>query len=98
MISIEFMQWNDKEAVVSIAFACVGIFATMWVTLVFVRHNNTPVVKASTRELSYIILIGISISYATTFPLVAKPSLVTCYLARILPGFSFSLIYGALVT
>lgn len=54
--------------------------------------------QASTRELSYIILLGIAISYCTTFPLVAKPSLLTCYLARILPGFSFSLIYGALVT
>ena len=78
--------------------ACVGVIATLWVTVVFVRHNHTPVVKASTRELSYIILLGISISYVTTFPLVAKPSLLTCYLTRILPGFSFSLIYGALVT
>ena len=80
------------------ALAFVGMIATLWVTLVFVRHNNTPVVKASTRELSYLILLGIFISYITTFPLVAKPSLVTCYLTRILPGFSFSLIYGALVT
>lgn len=66
--------------------------------LVFVKHNDTPVVKASTRELSYIILAGIAISYLTTFPLVSKPNILTCYLVRILPGFSFSLIYGALVT
>lgn len=98
MIAIEHLQWGDTEAVVSIGFACVGFIATLWVTLIFMRHNNTPVVKASTRELSYIILLGIFISYLTTFPLVAKPSLVSCYLARILPGFSFSLIYGALVT
>ena len=67
-------------------------------TSFFIKHNNTPVVKASTRELSYIILIGICISYITSFPLVAKPSLLTCYLTRILPGLSFSLIYGGLVT
>ncbi|ELT88339.1 hypothetical protein CAPTEDRAFT_89748 [Capitella teleta] len=98
MIDIEHMQWGDTEAVVSIGFACIGFVATIWVSLIFVRHHNTPVVKASTRELSYIILIGIFISYLTTFPLVAKPNLVSCYMARVLPGFSFSLIYGALVT
>ena len=98
MIDIEHIQWGDTEAVVSMVFAFVGIIVTSSVCYIFLRRNNTPVVKASTRELSYIILVGIYISYITTFPLVAKPSLLTCYLTRILPGLSFSLIYGALVT
>ena len=98
MITIEHILWGDTEAVVSMVFACVGVIVTAIVCSIFVRHNNTPVVKASTQELSYIILVGICISYITTFPLVAKPSLLTCYLTRILPGFSFALIYGALVT
>ena len=97
-IEIEFLQWQDSEAVVAIVMACIGISFTLFVTAVFMKHNNTPVVKASTRELVYIILIGINFSYMTTFPLVAKPSLVTCYLTRIMPALSFSLIYGALVT
>lgn len=98
MINIEHIEWSDTEALIGMGLACFGIVATLWISLVFMRHNNTAVVKASTRELTYIILLGISISYSTTFPLVAKPSLLTCYLTRILPGFSFSLIYGALVT
>ena len=98
MIPIEHIQWGDTEAVVAIVFACVGIINTAFVAVIFIRHNDTSVVKASTRELSYIILFGITLGYVTTFPLVAKPSQVTCYLVRILPGFSFSLIYAALVT
>ena len=98
MIEIEHIQWGDTQAVVAMVFAFVGIFATSCVAIVFIRHNNTSIVKASTRELSYIILFGITMSYIATFPLVAKPSQVTCYLARIVPGLSFALIYGALVT
>ena len=98
MINIEHIQWGDTEAVVAMVIACVGVLCTLWIGLVFVRHNNTAVVKASTRELSYIILLGIVMSYMTSFPLVAKPSIVSCYLTRILPGLSFSMIYGALVT
>ena len=78
--------------------ASVGIFVTLWVTVVFVRHNNTPVVKASTRELSYIILFGVFMAYSSNYVIVAKPVMFTCYLTRIIPGMSFALIYGALVT
>ena len=98
MIPIEYITWFDTEAMVAIITACVGISVTLWVGMVFVRHNNTPVVKASTRELSYIILLGVLTAFCSNFVLVAKPSLVSCYFTRILPGLSFSLIYGALVT
>ena len=98
MIPIEYITWFDTEAMVAIITACVGISVTLWVGMVFVRHNNTPVVKASTRELSYIILLGVLMAFCSNFVLVAKPSLVSCYFTRILPGLSFSLIYGALVT
>ena len=74
------------------------MLTTACIIFIFIRHNNTPVVKASTRELSHIILIGIFMSYAATFSLVAKPTLITCYLNRIMPGISFALVYGALVT
>ncbi|XP_046583358.1 metabotropic glutamate receptor 1-like [Haliotis rubra] len=97
-IPIEFTSWSDTEAIVSMVMACICIVVTLWVFYVFVRHNDTPVVKASTRELSYIILLGTVLAYCCNFVLVAKPSMASCYLSRILPGLAFSLIYGALVT
>lgn len=33
-----------------------------------------------------------------TIPLILRPSLIPCYLSRIMPGFSLSLMYGALIT
>ncbi|ESO92203.1 hypothetical protein LOTGIDRAFT_121187, partial [Lottia gigantea] len=97
-IPIEFTSWDDSGAIVAMTIACVGILLTVWIASVFIRHNNTPVVKASTRELSYIILFGIIVACCSNFVIVAKPSIVTCYLSRILPGLAFSLMYGALVT
>ncbi|WAR06850.1 GRM5-like protein [Mya arenaria] len=97
-IPIEYITWWDTEAMVALITACFGIFVTLWIGIVFLRHNNTPVVKASTRELMYIILIGVMMAFCSNFVLVARPNLVTCYFTRILPGLSFSLIYGSLVT
>ncbi|XP_013385784.1 metabotropic glutamate receptor 1 [Lingula anatina] len=97
-IKIEFMQWQNTEAVVACVFASVGTGLALFTLVIFFKYNNTPVVKASTRELSYIILIGIVLAYFTTFALLAKPSETSCYITRILPGLAFSMIYGALVT
>ncbi|XP_076445848.1 LOW QUALITY PROTEIN: metabotropic glutamate receptor 5-like [Babylonia areolata] len=97
-ISIEFVSWEDTGSVVVAAIACVGLLFTAWVTAIFVRSHNTPVVKASTRELSYILLLGIALAFSCNFLLVAKPAPVFCYLCRIVPGLAFSLMYGALVT
>ncbi|XP_041353845.1 metabotropic glutamate receptor 5-like isoform X2 [Gigantopelta aegis] len=97
-IPVESITWDSTEAIVAMTVACVGMFFTFWILIVFIRHNDTPVVKASTRELSYIILLGITTAYCCNFVMVAKPCIVTCYLSRILPGLSFSLMYGALVT
>jgi hypothetical protein len=48
--------------------------------------------------LSFIILAGVYCSYLLTIALLMKPDLVTCCISRILPGFSLSLMYGALIT
>jgi hypothetical protein len=65
---------------------------------VFVRYNDTPVVKSSTRELSYLILAGMTLSHAATFPILAEPSWLSCCLSRVLPGLSFAMIYASLLT
>lgn len=48
-------------------FAGVGILLTAFVSGVFLIHNDTPVVRASGRELSYVLLTGLFSSYALTF-------------------------------
>jgi len=95
---VQTLSWTDGEVIVSMALASLGLAATSGVTSVFWKHNNTPVVKSSTRELSYIILVGIALAYAATFALVAKPTPISCAAASILPGVAFALVYGALVT
>ncbi|XP_059166231.1 metabotropic glutamate receptor 5-like [Physella acuta] len=93
-----FISWVETGAIVCITVACLGICVTLWVFAIFMKYNDTPIVKASTRELSYIILVGICLAFSSNFFIVAKPAKEFCYLTRIIPGLSFSLMYGALVT
>ncbi|XP_070568878.1 metabotropic glutamate receptor 1-like [Ptychodera flava] len=97
-IAVEYSKWGDTQSIVAIVFACIGIITTTFVTAIFVKNHDTPLVKASSRELCYILLAGIYMCYGMTFPLLAKPSVPVCYVQRIFLGLSFSVCYASLAT
>eukprot|EP00090_Calanus_glacialis_P014753 TRINITY_DN23618_c0_g1_i1.p1 TRINITY_DN23618_c0_g1~~TRINITY_DN23618_c0_g1_i1.p1 ORF type:complete len:691 (-),score=130.24 TRINITY_DN23618_c0_g1_i1:169-2037(-) len=97
-IPIESLEWNKPESIFVIILAICGIIITIITTSVFIKYNHTPVVKSSSRELSYTILVGISLCFMSTFTLIQKPSHITCVFSRILPGTSIAFIYAALST
>lgn len=94
---LEIMEWSDTESVISTAFSVLGTTLSGIVLMIFLRFNNTPVVKASTRELCYIVLVGMILSHLSIFSILAHPTVKMCTLSRILPGISFSMIYGSLL-
>lgn len=93
-----YIHWSSVYAVVPMAISILGVIMTAAVMVVFMLHNDTPVVKASGRELSYMLLGGIMICYLMTFPLLAKPGGVVCGLQRFGVGFAFCTMYSALLT
>ncbi|XP_071082825.1 metabotropic glutamate receptor 3-like [Haliotis cracherodii] len=97
-LEIEHMTWNTLFAIIPICLAGVGILATSFTISLFVMFNDTPVVMASGRELSYMLLSGCLFCYLMTFVLLAMPSSVVCAFQRFGVGFGFSIVYSALLT
>ncbi|KAG7239191.1 hypothetical protein INR49_029942, partial [Caranx melampygus] len=97
-LPLKYLDWADVESIVAVVFSCVGILITSFVTFVFIQYRDTPVVKSSSRELCYIILAGIFLGYICPFTLIARPSVASCYLQRLLVGLSSAMCYSALVT
>uniref|UniRef100_A0A667ZZZ0 Metabotropic glutamate receptor 5 n=1 Tax=Myripristis murdjan TaxID=586833 RepID=A0A667ZZZ0_9TELE len=97
-IPVEYLRWGDPEPIAAVVFACLGLLATLFVTAIFIKFRDTPVVKSSSRELCYIILAGICLGYLCTFSLIAKPYVIHCYLQRLGIGLSPAMSYSALVT
>ncbi|XP_037099986.1 metabotropic glutamate receptor 1 isoform X1 [Syngnathus acus] len=97
-LPLKYLDWADVESMVAVAFSCVGILITSFVTFIFIQYRDTPVVKSSSRELCYIILAGIFLGYICPFTLIARPTVASCYLQRLLVGLSSAMCYSALVT
>ncbi|KAJ8389999.1 hypothetical protein AAFF_G00111600 [Aldrovandia affinis] len=94
----DYIMWEDAWAVGPVAIACAGFASTALVAAVFARHHDTPLVKASGRELCYILLLGVFMCYGMTFFYIAKPSPAVCTLRRLGLGTSFAVCYSALLT
>lgn len=97
-LPLVYLEWNEIATLFALLISFLGIVVNSYVMHTFIKYSNTCVVKSTTRELSFTILIGAYFAYFMTVPLVMKPSTATCILSRIIPGFSLSLMYGALVT
>ncbi|XP_064175716.1 metabotropic glutamate receptor 3-like [Anguilla rostrata] len=94
----DYIKWADAWAAGPVAVACAGFLSTALVAAVFARHNDTPLVKASGRELCYILLLGVFMCHGMTFFFIAKPSPATCAMRRLGLGTSFAVCYAALLT
>ncbi|ELU03139.1 hypothetical protein CAPTEDRAFT_198326 [Capitella teleta] len=97
-LPIQFLAMTSAWAIVPVVFAVCGMLTTLFVLLVFVRFDDTPVIMASGRELCYVMVAGLLLSYVMTFIMVAKPSLMSCTLLRIGLGLSMCICYSAILT
>ncbi|XP_027006800.1 glutamate receptor, metabotropic 8a isoform X2 [Tachysurus fulvidraco] len=97
-IPIIKLEWYSPWASVPVFISVLGILATSFVVLTFMRHNDTPIVRASGREMSYVLLTGIFLCYAITFLMIATPTVAVCSLRRIFLGLGMCFSHAALLT
>ncbi|XP_015241992.1 PREDICTED: metabotropic glutamate receptor 8-like [Cyprinodon variegatus] len=97
-IPIIKLEWHSPWALVPVFIAVLGIIATTFVIVTFIRYNDTPIVRASGREMSYVLLTGIFLCYVVTFPMIAAPDLAVCSLRRIFLGLGMCFSNAALLT
>ncbi|XP_069575255.1 metabotropic glutamate receptor 8-like [Brachyistius frenatus] len=97
-IPIIKLEWHSPWALVPVFISVLGIIATTFVIVTFVRYNDTPIVRASGREMSYVLLTGIFLCYIITFPMIAAPDVVVCSFRRIFLGLGMCFSNAALLT
>lgn len=98
MSPIEAAEALSVYGVICLLIAFIGIFCTVVQLVIFIKYNDTPIVKASGRELSYVIIAGLFLCFAVTPFTLAHPSMLVCGIQRFLAGFCFTVVYAAILT
>ena len=97
LIQPSYLTWSHAWSIVTIILTTFGIIATTVVAIVFIVYFKHKVIKASSRELSAVLLTGIMLCYLLPFFFIAMPSPWICGVRRFGVGFCFAMCYSALL-
>ncbi|XP_036032579.1 vomeronasal type-2 receptor 116-like [Onychomys torridus] len=88
--TVTFLAYDDPLGK-TLTFMSLGFSSITVVVLgVFLKHRDTPIVKANNRHLSYILLITLSLCFLCPLLYIGHPSTVTCILQQNTFGLLFT--------
>ncbi|XP_015261981.1 PREDICTED: vomeronasal type-2 receptor 26-like [Gekko japonicus] len=88
--TISFLSYEEPLGIslASIAMSCFLITASVLTT--FIKHKDTPIVKANNWEITYILLIALLFCFLCALLFLGQPMKVTCFLRQSAFGIIFS--------
>ncbi|XP_073485647.1 vomeronasal type-2 receptor 26-like [Aquarana catesbeiana] len=95
---VEFLSYTDDPIVA--VFSAVSILCCLLTGLIlgmFIHYQDTPIVKANNRNLSYLLLVSIMLSFLCVFLFLGHPVDVTCMLRVTSFGVIFSVAVSTLL-
>ncbi|KAM4703090.1 vomeronasal type-2 receptor 26-like [Rhinophrynus dorsalis] len=89
--TIDFLSYEDT---LGIALACIAIFLSIvstGVLAIFIKHRDTAIVKANNRDLSYTLLLSLTMCSLCSLLFIGRPVAITCFLRQAAFGIIFAL-------
>ncbi|XP_054850041.1 vomeronasal type-2 receptor 26-like [Eublepharis macularius] len=94
---VSFLSYQENLGF-SLAFGALSFsFITVLVLVTFVKHHNTPIVKANNRRLTYTLLVSLLFCFLCALLFIGQPEHVMCLLRQTSFGIIFSIVISSLL-
>ncbi|XP_041439486.1 vomeronasal type-2 receptor 26-like [Xenopus laevis] len=94
----EFLSLSKDVISVFLSFIPVlFILITILILVIFIIYQDTPIVRANNRSLSFLLLVSIKLSFLSVFLFLGRPVDITCMLRNITFGITFSIAVSSLL-
>ena len=92
-----YLFWNHPISNSLLTLTCVGLVLTIAVCVALIHGRNKLLVKASSRELMAIILLGVLLELVTVFAVLARPASLSCVMVQCGFFISVTMVYSPLL-
>ncbi|CAO2630837.1 Vomeronasal type-2 receptor 116 [Lemmus lemmus] len=96
--SVTFLSLEDS---LGMALACTALCLSVTTAIVFgifLKHQDSPIVKANNRTLSFILLISLLLCFLCPFLFIGQPNTASCILQQITFALAFTLALSTVLT
>ncbi|XP_040902364.1 extracellular calcium-sensing receptor-like [Toxotes jaculatrix] len=87
----EYLSYREIMGALLTAFGCVGVFLSLLISIIFLTHKETPIVKANNSELSFLLLFSLKLCFLCSLTFIGRPSEWSCMLRHTAFGITFVL-------
>uniref|UniRef100_A0A8C5HTG4 Extracellular calcium-sensing receptor-like n=1 Tax=Gouania willdenowi TaxID=441366 RepID=A0A8C5HTG4_GOUWI len=88
---VEFLSFTDSMGITLLVISLFGSFSTCVVIVIFSCHRSTPIVRANNSELSFLLLISLTLCFLCSLTFIGQPSKWSCMLRHTAFGITFVL-------
>ncbi|XP_057203615.1 extracellular calcium-sensing receptor [Triplophysa rosa] len=88
---VEFLSFEENMGILLTAFSLTGVSLTIAVAIVFYHFMDTPLVKASNTELSFLLLFSLTLCFLCSLTFIGRPTEWSCMLRHTAFGITFAL-------
>ncbi|XP_077345452.1 extracellular calcium-sensing receptor-like [Lithobates pipiens] len=88
---IEFLSYNEPLGIVLVIAVAMLSILTLCILIIFMKNQDTPIIKATNRELSYILLVSLILCFLCCLVFIGQPSKFSCLLRQTFFSVAFSI-------